>query len=75
MSEDTAEEHEIIATSVREYKGHIRVDMLPESEEYVDHSWRFEEETKRTYECKCGDKFRKKETAVGHLEEVAESGE
>lgn len=70
MTENTNETHEIEATSTREYKGTITLDMLEEQEDYVDHSWRFEEETKRIYECTCGDRFMKKETAVSHLEEV-----
>ena len=30
----------------------------------------FQKETKRTYECSCGRRFRKPETARAHLEET-----
>jgi hypothetical protein len=69
MTQDT-EEHEIEVTSVREYEGTINSTSIREPDEYVDYGMRFNEETKRTYECVCGDKFRKEETAIEHLTNI-----
>lgn len=68
MTEDKYE-HKIEVTSVREYSGHI-TPVMEAGDEYVDYGMRFDEETKRTYECICGDKFRKEGTAIEHLSEV-----
>lgn len=70
MTENTNETHEIEVTSVREYTGSIEISNVKESDEYVDYSMRFDEETKRTYECTCDDRFQKDETAIEHLEGV-----
>lgn len=61
-------EHKIEVTSVREYSGTI-TPVTVSGEGYTDYGMRFDAETKRTYECICGDKFRKEETAIAHLEE------